>query len=149
MHIDMDKQACLRKRATVLKYEDGIATLRVHTNNDGCQNCSGGKQSNCALYTFGAIFSRHRDIRQVPTKRLLESGEQVQLRIQSDVLLKIAASCYGLPIAMLIGSTTLAHLLWSVEWLTILIGLGSLATSYLLIKRWFSSIHLPDIQLTQ
>ena len=149
MQRDIDKQLCIHKHATILKCEDGIATLRVHTDNDGCQGCGNAKRSSCALYTFGTIFSRYRDIRQVSTEYSFESGEQVQLLIQSDILLKIAASCYGLPIAMLMASTTLAHLLWNIEWLTVLIGLGSLIASYLLVKRCFRSLRLPNIQLTQ
>ena len=143
------ERPCLRKRATVLKCKDGIATVRVHTSSDSCKSCSGIKQNTCVLYTFGSIFSRHSDIRQMPSKHPFENGEQVQLVMQSNALLKVAASCYGLPIAMLLSTTTLAHLLLGIEWLTVLIGLGSLVASYLLAKRWLRSICLPDIQLTQ
>ena len=139
----------LHKHATILKCEDGIATLRIHTDSHGCRGCGGSKQSSCALYTFGSIFSRHSNIRKIPTKHSYRNGEQVQLLIPSDVLLKIAASYYGLPIVILVGSSTLAHLFLSTEWLTVLIGLGSFVASHLLIKKWLHSIPLPDIQLTQ
>ena len=149
MKNDTNKRFCLHKRATVLKCKDGFATVRVHTDNSGCQGCSGRQQNTCALYTFGSIFSRHRDIRQVPTKHPLKSGDQVQLTVYSDTLLKIAACCYGLPIAVLVIAATSAHLFLGVEWLTALIGLGSLATSYLFINRWLRFARLPDIQLIQ
>ena len=147
MQNDTDKRFCLHKRATVLKFKDGMATVRVHADNNGCQGCSSRQQNTCALYTFGSIFSRHRDTWQVPSKYLLESGDQVQLAVYSDTLLKVAVCCYGLPIAMLVVTTTSAHLFLGIEWLTVLIGLGSLATSYLFIKRWLRFIRLPDIQL--
>ena len=143
-----NKQPCIRKHATVLKYENGIATVRIHNNNN-CQNCSSNKQSNCALYSFGSIFSRNTDVRQLPSKHSFDKGEQVQLVIQSNTLLKIATLCYGLPIVLLIANTTLVHLLANIEWLTIIIGLSSLIASYLFVKRWLRSIYLPNIQLTQ
>lgn len=148
MQNDIEKP-CLYKRATVLKCKDGIATLRVHTDSDGCQSCSGSKQNTCALYAFGSIFSRHRDTWQVPSKQPLRSGDRVLLSFQSNTLLKIAAGCYGLPIAVLLGATTLSHLFLSIEWLTILVGLGSLAISYLSAKQWLRSIRSPDIELIQ
>ena len=149
MQNDTDKRFCLRKHATVLKCKDGVATVRVHADNNGCQVCSSHQQNTCALYTFGSIFSRRRDTWQVPSKHLLEGGDQVQLAVYSDTLLKVAVCCYGLPIAMLVVTTTSAHLLLGIEWLTMLIGLGSLVASYSLIRRWLRYIHLPEIQLTQ
>ncbi len=137
------------KHATVIQCKDGVATLRVHTDNDGCEGCGGSKQSICALYTFGAIFSRHRDIWQVPTKHLFESGTEVRLAIHSDTLLKVAAFCYGLPVAMLVITASVTHLLLGMEWLTAVIGLGSVSASYLLIKRWLFSLDLFGIQLTR
>ena len=149
MQNDINKQSCLRKTATVLKYKDGIATVRLHNDGEGCNACGGTKQSSCVLYTFGSIFSRQRGIWQIPSKHPVEKGQQVQLLSQADTLLKAAVGCYGLPIAMLIGSATIAHLLWNIEWLTILIGLGSLAISYLFAKRWLRFINIPNIQLIQ
>ena len=149
MQNDINKPSCVRKVATVLNYEDGIATVRLHNDSEGCNACGGTKQSSCALYTFGSIFSRQRGIWQIPSKHPIEKGEQVHLIGQTDSLLKIAVGCYGLPIAILIGSATITHLLWNIEWLTILIGLSSLAISYVFAKRWLRSIHIPNIQLIQ
>ncbi len=137
------------KRATVIKCKDGFATLNIHTDNDGCEGCGESKQNICALYTFGSIFSRHRDTWKVPTKHLFESGTEVRLAVYSDTLLKIAAFCYGIPVAMLVITAAVTHLLFSIEWLTALIGLGSVAASYLFIKQWLFSLDLPGIRLTR
>ncbi len=149
MQNEANKTFWWRKRATVIQCKDGFATVRMHADNDGCEGCGGFKQNICALYTFGSIFSRHRDIWQVPTKHLFESGTEVQLAVHSDILLKIAAFCYGLPVAILVITATVTHLLLGIEWLTALIGLGSVAASYLWIKRWLFSLDLFGIQLTR
>ena len=149
MQNDIDNQDRVYKHATVLKYENGIAKVRIHTDSSRCRGCGNNKKSGCALYTFGSIFSRHRDIWQLPSKRALTPGEQIKLIAPSNVLVKIAASCYGLPIAALIGSTTLAHMLLGTEWLTLLVGSASLVVSYVFVKRWLCSIRIPDIQIKQ
>ena len=138
-----------RKYATVLKCENGIATVRVHNDSHGCRGCGGNKQKSCTLYAFGSIFSRHHDIRHLPSKHPFIKGEKVQLVAPTDALLKIAAGCYGLPIVILLTSATSTHLLVGIEWFTVLVGAGSLILSYLLIKRWLRSIRIPSIQITQ
>ena len=137
------------KRATVIKCKDGLATLNVHADNDGCEGCGGSKQNICALYTFGSIFSRHRNTWKVPTKHLFESGTEVRLAVYSDTLLKIAVLCYGIPVVMLVITATITHLLLGIEWLTALIGLGSVAASYLWIRRRLLSPNLLGIRLTR
>ena len=144
-----DKPFWWLKRATVIKCKDGFATLRVHTNNDGCEGCGGLKQNICALYTFGSIFSRHRNTWQVPTNYLFDGGTEVRLAVYSDTLLKIAALCYGIPVVMLMITATATHLLFGTEWLTALIGISSVIASYLWIKRWLFSIDLLGIRLTR
>ena len=146
---NIDNRPCLHKRATVLKYKNGVATVRVHTDGDGCPSCAENKQNSCALYSFGAIFSRNRNVWRIPSKRAFKHGEQIQLSIRADTLLKIAASCYGLPIVILAFSTTLTHLLGGIEWLTVLVATGSLIASYLLAKRGFRFIRISDIKLTR
>ncbi len=144
-----DKPFWWLKRATIMKCKGGVATLNVHADNDGCEGCGGFKQNICALYTFGSIFSWHRNTWQVPTKHLFESGTEVRLAVYSDTLLKIAALCYGIPVATLIITATVTHLLLGIEWLTVLIGLGSVAASYLWIKRRLLSPNLLGIRLTR
>lgn len=145
--MDTGRQSCIHKQATVLDYKKNVAVVRVHTDNEGCRGCGEGKRNSCILYTFGSIFSRHRDIRQVASKQQLKAGERIQLVVRSSSLLKIAVACYGIPSVMLTGSATLAHLLLGIEWLTVLIGLGSLSVSYLLAKLWLHAINIPNIRL--
>ena len=147
MSHDIEQQFCASKRATVIKCKDGIATIRVDNRSDGCHGCDSNRQSNCALYTFGSIFSPHRDIWQLPSKHSFSRGEHVKLVVQSSALLKMAIGFYGIPIVILLASTLLIDLLVSIEWLSVTVGLGSLMMSYPLAKRWFNSSNIPPIQI--
>ena len=146
MQNNINEQSCIDKLATVIKCKEGIATVHVDTGSDDCKGCRSNKQSKCALYTFGAIFSRQRDTWQLPSEHPLVVGKQVRLLVQSSVLLKVAIGCYGLPVIVLLSSTMLSHLLVGIEWLSITVGFASLMLSYLVTKRWLSSI-VTDIKL--
>ncbi|MBC6414429.1 MAG: SoxR reducing system RseC family protein [Chromatiales bacterium] len=135
-----NKQFCIDKPATVVNYENGIATVRLDIDGGGCESCSDNKKSGCALYNFGAIFSPPRDTWQLPARHPLAAGERVRLVVQSSVLLKIAASCYALPIAVFMSSAVLTHLLSGTEWLTITVATSSLVLSYLITKKQLRSI---------
>jgi len=140
-------ESCLSRAATVVEWRRGSAAVRITSDCGGCEGCAASNR--CALYAFGAIFSSPRAVWRVPAKRPLAVGTQVQLRVQSAALLKVALLCYALPIAALLGSAILTDRLFGVEWLTVLVGLGSLVVSNLLARRWLRGGRIPNIQLMQ
>lgn len=131
----------------MLDCKDGHLSLEIDQNNQQCNVCQTGKS--CALYTFGTMMSRNRGVWYIRCHQDFAVGRSIQLKIEATTLFKLAIWCYGLPVAMFLGSAVLVQLLFATEWLTIVSGIGGLVLSYGLLKLGFRCERLPDIQLVQ
>lgn len=121
------------EEATVIDYQNGIATVQCYTKK-GCGGCAA--QSVCGTKALSALTGEKSATRfRIPVNEQLKAGDQIRLGLTENILLKSVFLIYGVPLFVLVMAAVGFSRFFANELIVLCGMLCSTGISFLVLKE--------------
>ncbi|MBB5321504.1 SoxR reducing system RseC family protein [Marinobacter oulmenensis] len=109
-----------------------VQTIRT----SACQSCSA--RSGCGQRALASVSGGRANQILVDNPVGARVGDEVEIGIDEQSLLRASLAVYGVPMALMIAATVWGYQVWGSDLAAMLGALGGLAGGFLAVRRWQS-----------